>query len=174
MRKPIAERMGEKDLHDEIRELRAQIAQLSEALEVAVKPYQKVLGQLEEMQGVAKRYFGLLELYQRFGEISPDIVVPGLKDPISQEIVKILFDKGDRNVSQIAEQLRQRRGSASRRIVRERLGKLVEDGVVIVSTGSKQRRFSISGEVVEKWSQLLGLRKYEGQPSDSQDKKEGE
>jgi DNA-binding transcriptional ArsR family regulator len=166
--------MGEEDLHDEIRELKVQIAQLSEALETAVKPYQKVLGQLEELQGVARRYFGLLELYQRYGEISPEVVIPGLKDPISQEIVKILFDKGDRNISQIAEQMRQRRGSASRRIVRERLDKLIEDGVVTVSTDGKQRRFSISDEVVKKWSQLLGLQKYEGQPSSIQGKKEGE
>ena len=166
--------MGEEDLHDEIRELRAQIAQLSEALEMAVKPYQKVLGQLEDLQGIAKRYFGLLELYQRYGEISPEVVIPGLKDPISQEIVKILFDKEDRNISQIAEQMRQRRGSASRRIVRERLDRLLEDGVVAVSTDSKQRRFNISDEVVQKWSQLLGLQKYEGQPSGNQGKKEGE
>jgi len=166
--------MGEEDLRDEIRELRTQIAQLSEALEMAVKPYQKVLGQLDELQGVAKRYFGLLELYQRYGEISPEVVIPGLKDPISQEVVKILFDKGDRNISQIAEQMRQRRGSASRRIVRERLDKLVENGVVTVSTDSKQRRFNISDEVVQKWSQLLGLQKYEGQPSGNQGKKEGE
>jgi len=163
--------MTEEDLHDEIRELRTQIAQLSEALEMAVRPYQKVLGQLDELQGVAKRYFGLLELYQRYGEISPEVVIPGLKDSISQEIVKILFDKGDRNISQIAEQMRQRRGSASRRIVRERLDKLVENGVVTVSTDSKQRRFSISDEVVQKWSQLLGLQKYEGQPSGNQGKK---
>lgn len=166
--------MGEEDLRDEIRELRTQIAQLSEALEMAVRPYQKVLGQLDELQGVAKRYFGLLELYQRYGEISPEVVIPGLKDPISQEVVKILFDKGDRNISQIAEQMRQRRGSASRRIVRERLDKLVENGVVTVSTDSKQRRFNISDEVVQKWSQLLGLQKYEGQPSGNQGKKEGE
>jgi DNA-binding transcriptional ArsR family regulator len=166
--------MGEEDLHDEIRELRAQIAQLSEALEMAVKPYQKVLGQLEDLQEVAKRYFGLLELYQRYGEISPEVVIPGLKDSISQEIVKILFDKGDRNISQIAEQMRQRRGSASRRIVRERLDRLLEDGVVTVSTDSKQRRFSISDEVVQKWSQLLGLQKYEGHPGSIQSKKEGE
>jgi DNA-binding transcriptional ArsR family regulator len=166
--------MGEEELHEEIKELKAQIAELSDALETAVKPYQKVLGQLEELQGVARRYFGLLELYQRFGEISPEVVIPGLKDPISQEIVKILFDKGDRNISQIADQMRQRRGSASRRIVRERLEKLVEDGIVTVSAEGKQRRFSISDEVVQKWSQLLGLHKYEGQDSNTQGKKESE
>jgi len=166
--------MGEDELHKEIRELKEQVSQLSEALETAVRPYQEVLGQLDELQGIARRYFGLLELYQRYGEISPDVVIPGLKDPISQEIVRILFDKGDRNISQIAEQMKQRRGSASRRIIRERLEQLVEIGAVTVSSGSKQRRFSVSDEVVQKWSQLLGLHKYEGQPSGIQGKKEGE
>lgn len=166
--------MGEEELKEEIKGLREQVAQLAEALEVAAEPYQKVLSQLDELQGVARRYFGLLELYQRYGEISPEVIVPGLKDPISLEIVKILFDKGDRNISQIAEQMKQRRGSASRRIVRERLEKMVADGVVTVSSESKQRRFSISEEVVQKWSQMLGLHKYEGQPSSTQGKKEGE
>jgi len=166
--------MGEDELHKEIRELKEQVSQLSEALETAVRPYQEVLGQLDELQGIARRYFGLLELYQRYGEISPDVVIPGLKDPISQEIVRILFDKGDRNISQIAEQMKQRRGSASRRIIRERLEQLVGMGAVTVSSGSKQRRFSVSDEVVQKWSQLLGLHKYEGQPSGIQGKKEGE
>ena len=166
--------MGEDELHKEIRELKEQVSQLSQALETAVRPYQEVLGQLDELQGIARRYFGLLELYQRYGEISPDVVIPGLKDPISQEIVRILFDKGDRNISQIAEQMKQRRGSASRRIIRERLEQLVERGAVTVSSGSKQRRFSVSDEVVQKWSQLLGLHKYEGQPSGIQGKKEGE
>lgn len=166
--------MGEEELHKEIKELKDQVSQLSDALETAVRPYQKVFGQLEELQGIAKRYFGLLELYQRYGEISPDIVIPGLKDPISQEIVRILFDKGDRNISQIAEQMKQRRGSASRRIIRDRLEQLLEQGIVTVSTESKQRRFSISDEVVRKWSQLLGLHKYEGQPIDEQGRKEGE
>ena len=166
--------MGEEELKDEIKELRNQIAILSEALEQVTKPYQQVLSQIEMLQDVARRYFGLLDLYQKYGEISPETVVPGLKDPISQEIVKTLFDKGDRNISQIAEQIKQRRGTASRRIVRERLEKLVEEGVVTMSTDSKTRRFSVSDEVLKKWSQVLGLHKYQGQHSQDKDKKEGE
>ena len=166
--------MGEEELRDEIKELKEQIVQLSEALDKATRPYQRVLMQMDELQSVAKRYFGLLELYQRYGGITPEVIIPSLKDPISQEIVKILFDKGNKNISQIAEQMRQRRGSASRRIIRERLEKLVEDGVVTVSTESKQRRFSISDEVIQKWSQVLGLSKYEGQHSIDQNKKEGD
>jgi len=166
--------MAEEDLRNEIRDLKDQIAQLSEALERVTRPYQQVLGSMEELQGVAKRYFRLLDLYQKYGEISPDAIIPEAKDAISREIVKILFDKGDRNISQIAEQMRQRRGSASRRIVRERLEELVEGGVVRVSSESKTRRFSISDEVLQKWSQVLGLQKYEGQRSTVQEKKEGE
>ncbi len=166
--------MGEEELEKEIRGLKEQVAQLAEALEMATKPYQKVLRQMDELQGVARRYFGLLELYQKYGEISPEVIVPGLRDPISKEIINILFDKGDRNISQIADQMKQRRGSSSRRIVRERLEKLVEQGAVVVSSEGKQRRFSISDDVVQKWSQLLGLQKYEGQHSNDQGKKEGE
>jgi len=166
--------MGEEEIKNEIKELKDQIAVLSEALERVTKPYQQVIGQMEVLQDVARRYFSLLDLYQRYGEVSPEVIVPGLKDPISQQIVRILFDKGDRNISQIAEQMRQRRGSASRRIIRERLDKLVADGVVTASEEGKQRRFSVSDEVVQKWSQVLGLNKYDGQPSKDTGKKEGE
>ncbi len=166
--------MGEEELLKEIKEMRAQVAQLSEAIDKVARPYQEVIGQLEELQDIARRYFSLLDLYQRYGDISPEIVVPGLKDPISKEIVKVLFDKGDRNISQIAEAIKQRRGSSSRRIVREKLEKLVEDGVVSATMEKKTKRFSISNEVLQKWSQVLGLHKYEGQPMISQNKKEGE
>ena len=165
--------MGEEELQKEIHELRNQLAQLSEAIERVTKPYQDVLGRMDELQDVARRYFGLLDLYQRYGEISPEIIVPEMKDPISRDIVKILFDKGDRNISQIAGQLRQRRGTASRRIVRARLDDLVEKGVVTMSSESKARRYSVSDDVLQKWSQVLGLYKYQGQRSDNQGKKEG-
>ncbi len=166
--------MGEEELLKEIKEMRNQVAQLSKAVDKVARPYQEVIGQLEELQEIARRYFSLLDLYQRYGGISPEIVVPGLKDPISKEIVKVLFDKGDRNISQIAEAIKQRRGSSSRRIVREKLEKLVEEGVVSSTMDKKTRRFSISEEVLQKWSQVLGLHKYEGQPKNSRNKKEGD
>ena len=166
--------MGEEELRREIRQMRDQVAQLSEAIDKVTGPYHEVLGRMEELQEVARRYFSLLDLYQRYGGISPDIVVPGLRDPISREVVKVLFDKGDRNISQIAEAVRQRRGTASRRIVREKLERLVEDGVVTATKDGKTRWFSVSDEVVRKWSEVLGLHKYEGQPRSDQGKTEGE
>src|SRR2546422_328811 len=90
-------------------------------------------------------------------------VLPGLKDPISKEIVKALFEKGDRNISQITEAVKARRGTASRRIVRDRLEAMERDGVVVASGPGKVRTFSVSQAVVDKWSQVLGLAKSQEQ-----------
>ncbi len=38
--------------------------------------------------------------------------------------------KGSLNISQLTEQVRKERGSASRRIVRERVDKLIETGII--------------------------------------------
>ncbi|NIP34411.1 MAG: hypothetical protein GWN18_05680, partial [Thermoplasmata archaeon] len=85
---------------------------------------------------------------------------PELKDPISIEIVKVLFDKADLNVSEITDQLRDRRGSASRTIVRERLQGLVEKGIVIAREGPQGvTHYSISEEVADRWYRMLGLRR---------------
>ncbi len=56
---------------------------------------------------------------------------PDLKfDAISKTIVNVLDSKGRLNISQLTEQIRKERGSASRRIVRERVDKLIETGVI--------------------------------------------
>lgn len=56
---------------------------------------------------------------------------PSIKyDDISRAIVSSLERKGRLNISQLTEQVRKERGSASRRIVRERVNELLEMGVV--------------------------------------------
>jgi DNA-binding transcriptional ArsR family regulator len=156
--------MGDEDLRKEIQDLRDQMQALNGALDRISKPYGQLFDYLDRFQGIARSYFRVLDLYQKFGAVSPEIVVPGLKDPISKEIVKALFEKGDRNVSQVTEAVKARRGTASRRIVREKLEALVRDGVVVESGGGKIRTFSIAPSVVEKWSQVLGLSKPDEQP----------
>jgi len=151
--------MGDEDLRKEIQELRDQMEALSAAFDRIAKPYGQLFEYLDRFQGIAKSYFRVLDLYQKYGEVSPEIVVPGLKDPISKEIVKALFEKGDRNVSQITDAVKSRRGTASRRIVREKLEALARDGVVLQGGHSKIRTFAIAPGVVEKWSQVLGLAK---------------
>ena len=57
---------------------------------------------------------------------------PELKyDSISKAIISALERKGSLNISQLTEQVRKERGSASRRIVRERVDKLIESGIIV-------------------------------------------
>ncbi len=160
--------MAEGDLSKDVRELRKQVDALREALEKVAGPYREIAGYMEQLQRVTRGYFRLLDLYARHGSVSPEIVVPGLKDDISKAILSVLFEKGGRNVSQITEAVKGKRGTASRRIVRERLQDLVQEGVVVASDGSRGHTYSVSDEVAEKWSQVLGLSKYGDQPGEEQ------
>ena len=160
--------MGEKDLRKEIQDLRQQMEALSAAFDRIAKPYGQLFDYLERFQELASSYFRVLDLYQKFGSVSPEIVIPGLKDPISKDIVKALFEKGDRNISQITEAVKARRGTASRRIVREKLESLVAQGTVVAEGDGKIRTFAIAPAVVEKWSQVLGLVKSEEQSQGNQ------
>jgi DNA-binding transcriptional ArsR family regulator/uncharacterized coiled-coil protein SlyX len=152
---------GEKEaLQEDIQELSTRVAELEEVLSEATRPIGDLWSQLEAMKSMAGNYFRLLELYQRDGKISPEAVLPELKDPISIEIVRVLFDQGDLNVSELTERLRARRGSASRTSVRERLIGMAEEGIVVVEAGPKGvSHYSISEGVMDKWFRLLGLRR---------------
>lgn len=155
--------MGEdeekEDIRKEIKELSEKIDRLEETLSRISRPYSEFTDYLNQFQSISKGYFRLLDLYDKHGSLSPEIIIPDLKDPISKEIVVILFSKKEQNISQIAEELKKRRGTASRKTVRERLNTLVEKNIVVCDEGSKTKKYSISGEVVEKWSQMLGLSK---------------
>ncbi len=157
--------MGDEDLRKEIKELRDQMEVLSAAFDRIAKPYGQLFDYLDRFQGIARSYFRVLDLYEKFGAVSPEIVIPGLKDPMSKEIVKALFERGDRNISQITDAVKARRGTASRRIVRDRLEALVADGTVVASGAGKIRTFAIAPAVVEKWSQVLGFAKSGEQPT---------
>ncbi len=157
--------MAKGDLQDDVRELRKQVEALREALAKVAEPYRELAGYMEQLQTITRGYFRLLDLYAKHGAVSPDLVVPGLKDDISKAILATLFEKGDRNISQITESVKGKRGTASRRIVRERLQALVQDGVVVEAGGSRGHTYRVSEEVAAKWSQVLGLSKYGDQPS---------
>src|SRR5881397_3890863 len=123
--------MGEGDLRDDVRELRKQVEALRDVLGQVAEPYREIAGYLDELQSIARGYFRLLDLYAKHGAVSPDIVIPGLKDDISKHIITALFEKGDRNISQVTEAVKGKRGTASRRIVRERIQELEEQGVLV-------------------------------------------
>lgn len=147
------------DQSKKIEELTARIAELESAVREVARPYSELVEQLSRFQDTVQRYFKLMDLYQRHGVISIETILPGVKDPIAKDIMRLLLDKPGLNISEITEQLRQRRGSASRRIVRDRLGELLGQGMVVEQSGKKEKTYEISEAVVRKWSEVLGLTK---------------
>ncbi len=147
------------DQSKKIEELTARIAELESAVREVARPYSELVEQLSRFQDTVQKYFRLMDLYQRHGVISIETILPGVKDPIAKDIMRLLLDKPGLNISEITEELRQRRGSASRRIVRDRLGELLEQGMVTERSGKKEKTFEISEAVVRKWSEVLGLTK---------------
>jgi DNA-binding transcriptional ArsR family regulator len=147
--------MGQGDLRDDVRELRKQVEALREALAKVAEPYREIAGYMDQLQNLTRSYFRLLDLYAKHGSVSPDLVVPGLKDDISKAILSALFEKGDRNISQITQAVKGKRGTASRRIVRERLQELEKEGVVVSTSGSRGATFRVSADVAAKWSSIL-------------------
>src|SRR2546421_7732060 len=162
--------MTQDALRKEIRELRAQIEALRTALSDVTRPYAELMAYVDRLQDVSRSYFRVLELFTKYGKVSPDLVIPGLKDDISRHIVVALFDRPDRNISQITEAVKGKRGTASRRIVRERLDELQRQGIVVATPGSRTRTFRVAEAVAEKWSQVLGVSKYRDQPHEGSDK----
>ncbi|HYS99629.1 MAG TPA: hypothetical protein VEO20_03095 [Thermoplasmata archaeon] len=166
--------MVQDDLQKEIRELRAQVEALRTALSDVTRPYAELMEYVDRLQDASRGYFRILDLYAKYGKVSPDLVIPGLKDDISRHIVVALFDRPDRNISQITEAVKGKRGTASRRIVRRRLEDLQRDGIVVATPGSRTRTFRVAGEVAEKWSQVLGVSKYRDQPHEDPGQNAGE
>lgn len=131
--------------------------QLEKAMDRLSEPYGQLVGYLGRLQEISRSYFRLLDLLQKYGSLSPDMAIPEVKDSISREIVNVLFERGGRNISQITEALRARRGTASRRIVRERLKQLQERGVVYASRSSRETVYDVTEDAVRRWSRVLGL-----------------
>jgi DNA-binding HxlR family transcriptional regulator len=149
----------EEDKDQRITELTDKIERLEGALRDIAVPYGELVGQINRFQEITQKYFRLLDLYQRHGVISVDTILPEVKDPYSKEIVRIVMDRENLNISQITEELRKRTGSASRRIVRERLEDLVEKRVLEEETGKRSKTYRVTDDVVRRWSQVLGLSK---------------
>ena len=142
-----------------IEELTERIAQLEAAFRQVSVPYSELVTQLANFQETVGKYFRLMDLYQRYGVVSVDTILPEVKDPISKDILRILLDHPGLNISQLTEELKSRRGTSSRRIVREKLNDLSEQRLVIEDAGKNEKAYRLSEEVVRKWSQVLGLSK---------------
>lgn len=145
----------------EIKELSAKIDKLEGMISEMSKPYQEAIQYLGKFNEMASGYMKIIGLYQKYGKVSPEMLVPTIKDPIAQEILVILFEKKELNVSQIADNLREKRGSASRKTVRDKLAELLEaNAIEVVEEEDKSiKKYKVSDELVEKWLKLLGVMK---------------
>jgi hypothetical protein len=145
------------DLQDQIKALAEKMDSVENSLSKVSQPYGQLLDYIERFQKISSSYFKMLGLYQRYGAISPDLLIPGVKDSISRDIVKVLFERDGQNISQITDKLKDMRGTSSRRIVRERLKDLEAKGVVKAKGSEKSKDYWLTEQYVDKWYDLLGL-----------------
>src|SRR5207249_10856072 len=120
--------MTQDDLQKEIRELRSQIEALRSALSDVTRPYTELMAYVGRLQDVSRRYFRILDLYAKYGKVSPELVIPGLKDDITRHIVVAVFDRPNRNISKITDAVKSKGVHAERRIVRALLDDMDEIG----------------------------------------------
>ncbi|NJE10821.1 ArsR family transcriptional regulator [Thermococcus sp. MAR1] len=136
--------MPDEDLAREVQELRKALEELRESFAVVSQ--------------MAQAYLRLINLYAQYGVLGIEVAVPEIKhDPISREIVRILFDLKRANVSQIARELKGRRGKASRNTVRAKLKELIDLGIVVEVPGERGKVYALSREVVKKWLEMIGM-----------------
>jgi len=112
---------------------------------------------LQYIRKILGSYFRLIEIYMKDGRISPASIFPEIKDEISRDIVEILFLRGSMNTTEITRELRNRRGSASRRIVRERLQTLVDRGVLDCVEKKSEKEYMVSEHAMRRWLKVLGI-----------------
>ena len=149
----------EKEQAEEIKRLSSKIDNLEAMISEMSQPYQETRNLMDKFQEMASGYLKIIGLYQQHGKVSPEMLVPTVKDPIAQDILVILFEKKELNVSQIAENLREKRGTASRKTVRDKLKELEEADAIEVIDDKKVKKYKVSDELVEKWLKLLGVMK---------------
>jgi DNA-binding transcriptional ArsR family regulator len=142
----------EKDLADEVKELNKRISELEKMLSVLMKPF-------SDIRKTTESYMRLAGLLLDHGGLTPDLILPELKDPISKDIVRVLLERPEQNVSQITDLVKNRRGTASRRIIREKLLDLEKKNIIQKQQRRSRSVYSLTAEVIKKWTQLLGLTK---------------
>ncbi|KYK28111.1 hypothetical protein AYK20_01605 [Thermoplasmatales archaeon SG8-52-1] len=117
----------------------------------------KMMEPLQNITKTTRNYMRIIGLLLEHGGITPDLILPEIKDPISREIVRVLLDRSDQNISQITELVRIKRGTASRRIIREKIQRLEEKNIVQKKQIGSLYVYSITEKVIKKWSQMLGF-----------------
>ena len=139
-----------KDLKEEVKELNKRISELEKMINMLVQP-------VRDISKTTNKYLRLTGILLDNGGLTPDLILPEIKDPISKEIVRVLLSRSDQNISQITELVRNRRGSASRRIIREKIKELEGKNIVQKHKKGAIDVYCITEKVIKKWSQMLGF-----------------
>ena len=132
-----------KDLTDEVKKLNERIEELEKMLSAVIKP-------LQDTRRIAENYLRLTGILLDKGGLTPDAILPDVKDPISKEIVRVLLDKSEQNISQITELVRSRRGTASRRIIRHRINELIEKDIIRKTMKGSKYVYGLTDKVIRK------------------------
>ena len=139
-----------KNLEQEVKELNKRISELEKMLSVIIKP-------LRDVSRTTQNYMRITGLLLDHGGLTPDMILPEVKDNISREIVRVLLDKSEQNISQITELVRSKRGTASRRIIRDRVKDLEEKEIIQKKLKGSRNVYSLTEKVIKKWSKMIGF-----------------
>ena len=140
-----------KDLSEEVKQLNKRIQELEKMISTIVEP-------LKNVKDLTQNYLKIAGVIMDKGGLTPDAILPELKDPISQDIVRVLLDRSEQNISQITELVRTRRGTASRRIIREKIKELMDKDIIQKTQKGSIHVYSLTDKVIKKWSQMLGFK----------------
>ena len=144
--------MEPEELFKEIKALNERINELESMLRAVVQPFQ-------EVGKSTSNYLRLIGLMLEHGGLTPDTLFAEIKDPIEKTIIQVLTQKKDLNISQITDHVRSKRGTASRRIIRNKLKNLEKKNMVESHLQGSRTVYRLTDEVIKKWSQVLGLLK---------------
>ena len=142
--------LTEEDLQKEIRELKNRIIQMETMMTKMFTP-------IKELQGTTKNYFKLVSTAMKHGGLTPEMLLPEVKDDISKAIIKVLVQNNGQNISQLTKMIRDMRGTASRRIIRDKIKNLEDKGIIECKKVGAIDHYYISEEVLIKWSQMLNI-----------------
>ena len=140
----------EKDLTKEVKELNKRINELEKMISSLITP-------LQDASKITQNYLKIINLLINRGGLTPDMILTDVKDSISKDIVRVLLERPDQNISQLTELVRCKRGTASRRIIRDKLRELEEKNIVKKQQKGSLYIYSLTEEVIKKWSQMLGF-----------------
>ena len=129
---------------EEIRKLLLEVVNKLERLEDRID-------RLEGESGIIESYKSLLRAYvQILGSIAKvERLTQLVADDIDKSIVRALAANGPMNISQITEEVRKQRGTASRRIVAKRLTYLERRGIVEKVDGGRGKVYRLKPRLAD-------------------------